>query len=62
MTAPQGFAVYRPKFIKVNCGNEPDYRLSIEYPTIRPEHTSLIAHRYSFPSAVTCSVISVSRT
>ncbi len=32
----------------------------IEYPTIRLDHMSLTAHRYTLPSRVQCSVISVS--
>lgn len=34
-------------------------RVSIEYPTMRLDQTSLTAHRYSLPSLVRCSVMSV---
>jgi hypothetical protein len=34
----------------------------MEYPTIRPDHASLTAHRYSLPSPVRCSVMSVSHS
>lgn len=34
----------------------------IEYPTIFREHASLIAHMYSLPSPVQCSVMSVSHS
>ena len=37
-------------------------RSSIAQPTIRFENTSLIAHTYSFPSRVRCSVMSLSQS
>ena len=37
-------------------------RESMEYPTMRPDQASFIAHMYSLPSPVLCSVISVNHT
>lgn len=37
-------------------------RASMEYPTILPAKKSLIAHKYSVPSAVRCSMISVNHS
>jgi hypothetical protein len=36
--------------------------LSMEWPTMRFDHASLTAHRYSVPSAVRCSVMSASHS
>ena len=37
-------------------------RSLMEYPTTRRDHTSCTAHKYSLPSAVGCSVMSVSHS